>query len=528
MKKLMICFIALCFLLSGCRESPVLQQIVYEENNEIDEENQSTDNDEENDDEDEDLSPEKEEDDASNKQDQTRNDAYSGDDNSDSDTTYDTTYVDTANAMGTASDGSSNETNNNNNGSNQSADQSSDNDDGQDEGDEDSDDGQNGEAEDGSEGGSTTEPTDGETYKQVVDDRGKTVDIVENVDSVTAVGEAAIIVAMLGGTSKLTGTSASFFSSASGVFSTSGIKQWWSGDGDSAISSANFNALISADVDVCIEISGQSTFTSSQIATLEENDIAYFVIPSLSSISNIKSAVTLVGKVLGGDATSKASSYSSWVDNALSKVSGGSGTTLYVGEWDDSATWSIDSSSGTYASGSGMAVAKTGGTMLKECMSKAGVTNNASDGYYINPLKDNYYIQSVSGSYKYRNTSYKMTDGLGGSSYKCIIVASSSIKEKIQSDFHWDVYGMVKVNGVNFHGFLDGSGNALLSYIEDDYSIYVNPDGVGSWTEGSVETILEVVWLACRVNGTISESSMKSMVSDFYSTFYGSSNTPSL
>ncbi len=365
MKRLMICFIALCFLLSGCRESPVLQQIVYEEDNEIDEENQSTDNDEENDDEDEDLSPEKEEDDASNKQDQTRNDAYSGDDNSDSDTTYDTTYVDTANAMGTASSGATNN-NNNNDGSNQSSDQSSDTDnDGQGESDDDSDDGQNGEAEDGSEGGSTTEPTDDETYKQVVDDRGKTVDVVENVDSVTAVGEAAIIVAMLGGSSKLTGTSASFFSSASGVFSTSNIKQWWSGDGDSAISSSNFNALIAADVDVCIEISGQSTFTSSQIATLEDNNIAYFVIPALSSISNIKSAVTLIGKVLGGDATSKASSYSSWVDNALSKVSGGSGTTLYVGEWDDSASWSIDSSSGTYASGSGMAVAKSGGKFIK-------------------------------------------------------------------------------------------------------------------------------------------------------------------
>ncbi len=57
----------------------------------------------------------------------------------------------------------------------------------------------------------------------------------------------------------------------------------------------------------------------------------------------------------------------------------------------------------------------------------------------------------------------------------------------------------------------------MLSY----YGVFVNPaGGIGSWMDGSAESVLESVWAASKLSG-YSERKMYDKIEDFYSTFYG-------
>lgn len=169
---------------------------------------------------------------------------------------------------------------------------------------------------------------DGEK-KTVTDASGTEQTIPEDVYTVTAVGAAAPIVTMVGGTSRLLGTSESFVSNEIGSMILAGesdtqVNVWWSGDGSGQISDSDFQELLKASPDVCFEISGEGTFSSDQIAKLQELGIGYLVLPRLSSSGNIKQAVQIVAEALetnestGQAASVIAQNYCDWVDEALS------------------------------------------------------------------------------------------------------------------------------------------------------------------------------------------------------------------
>ena len=81
------------------------------------------------------------------------------------------------------------------------------------------------------------------TGKQIVDASGRTVDIPENVESVTATGTAAQIVELIGGENRLVASDSSLLSAALAIQAfpdLSNIPAWWPDNPNQPISSENF------------------------------------------------------------------------------------------------------------------------------------------------------------------------------------------------------------------------------------------------------------------------------------------------
>ena len=161
-------------------------------------------------------------------------------------------------------------------------------------------------AEDGGTGtqGTGTVPTGGDAVRQVVNAFGAVVEVPQEVETVAAVGEAALMVQMLGGPDRLAAADESFLSQplAASVFADEGFDQivpLWPGDGGGGLDDASFASLLELAPQACLELSGQPVFSEAQIAALEEAGIAYVVLPSLNTSSGLKQAVTLTGELLG-------------------------------------------------------------------------------------------------------------------------------------------------------------------------------------------------------------------------------------
>ncbi|MCD7866547.1 MAG: MSCRAMM family adhesin SdrC [Clostridiales bacterium] len=190
--------------------------------------------------------------------------------------------------------------------------------------------------------------------KVVTDSSGTEQEIPEDVYTVTAVGAAAPIVAMVGGVGRLVGTSESFADNELGSMllaasADTEVNIWWSDDGSAGISDEDFRELLYASPDVCFEISGEATFSSEQILQLQEHGIGYLVLPQLSSSENMKDAVMIVAEALetnedtGQSAVTIANQYGSWVDECLSETAGMRATlnyyTIYISEWREDVTF---------------------------------------------------------------------------------------------------------------------------------------------------------------------------------------------
>ncbi len=577
-KILFICMLMFAVLLTGCRVSPVLEQIVYEDHNEVDPENHSIENEEDNEERDEDIAPVENEDDLDRQEELARQDAVSGDEDQQADKTSQYTYDSNGDSEGSAGQSPSESNDGEGNGvlGNTNGQEVSDNIEGTipgGEGDEDSsgeeeeDDGGNGNEDDPPQSGVSQEnPSQEETTKQVVDARDEYVEVPAKVGPVTATGEIATIVEMLGGSNRLLASSASFTgnSMAQSVFAYQGISNvntWWSGDGSATISSGNFNALVSAKPDVCFEISGQNTFSSDQVTAMKEAGIAYVVLPELSSLSNIKEAVRIVGDCLGdtsanggSNAPQIAKQYGEWVDSLISTVqekrgSGVTNRTIFVG-WDDDAVLSYPGGSATGGAYSYATLFNDESTALYECITAANLIEQTcldqgdrvfNGKGYIDPL---YYAGSISYEGKYkashlgteeyspvkgryeainvfvddRNAEKWLWNHIGTiDTFNTMIAMDSYTAGKIAADpVFWPT------RSVSYYVTpLGGSGKLPVTWsnASGNYWILINPSGVGSWTEGSAECILEAAWL-CWKYGGISESEFKSYVSDFYSTFY--------
>ena len=528
--------------ISGCRTSPVLEKVVYEQDHTKDEENQSDDNQPDHTEEDEQLASMKQVDQAESEQDREEKKAVSGPDSTNSDPAYTAQYREqtkVSNGIDQTTPTQQTDTNasgdTGNNGDSQSG-----------AGYDNTQQGNNGN------GGNNTDnngdddpgytPSDDQNKKQIVDARGITVSVPENVTGVTATGEAGIMVGMLSGSERLMGTSQSVTANrlAQNAFGSgmAGVQTWWNGDGSGTISANDFQSLLSAKPDVCFEISGENTFNESQISQLQSAGIAYVVLPKLDTYDHIKEAVKLVGTVMGDQSASGgmnapavAEQYAEWVDKVTGMVGNASTekTTIFISAWDSSAVWQIsNSTSGVYQSGTGAAVASvsSGNVSLKESMNLAGVKNNGKDATYANPLQDGAWLQSISGTMARVNRNYNllsdMSTGvcLGEDGFPAIVVADQSIKDQLLPDIHWQVYGKIQNGPYSMdYGFMAGN-EFVRTMVRGSYDIYVNPTGVGNWTDGSVESPMEAVWLACKFQNSCSMDQLRDLVSEFYTTFY--------
>jgi len=437
-------------------------------------------------------------------------------------------------------------------------------------------------------GDDTAGPADDPNSREVEDENGNKVTIPENVNKVAATGEAALIAQMLGGKGILVATSSDFRDGALAkkVFSAQNLQNaaaLWSGDGSSPMSDANFKKLLKLKPDVCVGMSGEQNFSSAQIKTLKEKKIAYVILPRLNTYSNVVRAVKIAGNMIddrsaesgGVDAKSLAAEYEDYasglINDTLSK-SGGfftwnnvdfnndygiNGTkkysgaiakkgkyTLFVSDWDNSATFKMSGSGATFVNEKGVAVSPRGysSSPISYYMSVAGALNNGArfvdskkDDLAAVPLNLNTASVSIDGSslsiYSDKAENFArvwdggaLDTGLGQGDFQTIIVDSAATKSKISgSDTVWKYHGKSTVDSMTDYGFVaesDSGKRLIISYVRGNYDIYVNPYGVADWAVGSPEGILETIWASWRVSGKSSESDVKKEIKNFYSKFY--------
>jgi ABC-type Fe3+-hydroxamate transport system substrate-binding protein len=426
-------------------------------------------------------------------------------------------------------------------------------------------------------GPDTAGPSDEEDSREVEDANGVKVALPEKVNRVVAPGEAAFIIQMLGGKGILSGTSGNVASNALGatVFSSEDIsaaQQLWAGDGASPMSGANFDALLATPPDVVVMVSGDDSFSAAQIATLKENAIPLVTLPKPNTHTNIVRAVKIAGKMIGDrsaepggvDAAALAEAYETYANDLLDRVqnlAGGRFTwnsfdfnndvalngrkkytgqktengsyTLFLSEW-RSAQFSI---AGSDIDESGVAIAPLGysSSPLSYYMSAAGVLNNAArftNTTYasVAALPINLNTSGVSLSdgalpvYPDKAESMGLVRdggtidvGIGQDSFRSVVVDSASIKNKLLSSALWKPYGQKTIGNVKNYYYKD---YPIISYIRGDYEIYVNPGGVTNWTGGSPESVLEAIWASWRLHGKSSESDVRAEIKKFYTTFY--------
>lgn len=395
--------------------------------------------------------------------------------------------------------------------------------------------------------------------RQIYDDDGNVIDLPEEVNSVVAAGDAALIAQMLGGSNVLSGTSANVAGDGmiQSVFADEGISEasaYWEGDGSSPMSSAQFNAMLKSKPDVCIASGGRSSFSSSQVAKLKKKGIAYVTIPAMDTPEHIKKAVSIVGKMLGNrskksggvNAKALASEYADYCDDLAGDVrkavgnSADSCFTLYVG-WDESASFIMPEIS--YQEDGVAFTSPFAARPLDHYLETGGVKNNSSkyrssmqsDGdHAVIPLNINYEnnVQVTNGLALLRNTdnnSFVRNSScyLGNSKFKWIIADSQYTKGCLESskgsDGMWTSFGQATASSggtsVTDYGFAVG-GHLVRTNIRGSYNVVVNPYGVGSWAEGSPESVLECIWAAWRIAGVYSKADVKNEIKYFYKTFY--------
>lgn len=396
----------------------------------------------------------------------------------------------------------------------------------------------------------------GETGKQIVDAAGRTVTLPEQVDIVTAVDAAAQMVELLGGPGRLVGTNGDFLASelARAAFpDLDSVQAWWQGDGDSRISDGDFASLLAAKPDACFEISGKHTFSNDQVIQLEENGIAYVVLPPLSSQDNLKLAVSLVAEVLGTHAgtgercSALASTYSAWVDDVVSEVgsqtAGADLTSLYIAGWDASAAYQLNNTKGvldTSGSGLAMAYSPTKAQLVSTFMKAANVVNESTrilsthrqaEQVYVAPMFHQF-DPAVSGTraafysgageygsaydlFVARMVSDTIYYQLGGSQFPAVIAADPGTKDCLEHNWFWQYH---ETDG---SGYITLSGESFYCGVVGPYEIYVNPQGMCGWALGSLESPLEAYWVACKLSGAYSMEEVKEKTRDFYQQFFG-------
>lgn len=413
-------------------------------------------------------------------------------------------------------------------------------------------------------------PSDDPDKRQIYDANGNVVELPENVDSVVAAGDAAYIVQMLGGTGIVKGTSGSVTGSSwSSAVLGSSVETLWDGDGSSAMSEAAFSKLLKLKPDACV-VAGNGGFSAAQLNRLKSEGIACVPLPSLDSADNIQSAVDIAAEMIGDrsdrkggqDAAEMASEYRKYCTSLVNDVQSRTGLftwnginfrngkrnvsntasegqyTLYISGW-SSGTYKITGDSGaTYMSDSGAAIAEQGysDSPLSYYLSVAGVCNNGArftddshSQYAVSPLNRNVYSHRFSGSYQFyddKNESFarawnggSIDSALGDTDFKALLAEDKSTKQKIENSTAWKPQSRIQVGNIKDYGF-EAGGKLINSYVRGSYEIYVNPRGACSWTDGSLESVLEAKWAAYRYHGAYTESQIKSEIKNFYSKFY--------
>ncbi len=391
------------------------------------------------------------------------------------------------------------------------------------------------------------EASDGPTAKQLTDAAGRLVDLPEHAERLSAVGWAAQLTALLGGVDALAAADSAFLSSPLAQAAFPGLDAvpcLWYGSGNGYMTDEQLAALLDAEPDVCFEVSGAHTFTSAQIAALEEAGAVYFVLPQLSGPDALKQAAGLVAEILGTDgARDAAAAYCSWADSVISAAKGALDcTSLYIADWDDSASYVLSHTRGALeAEGSGLAMACSPKRpqFISGVMRTVGVVNESTrimsthrdaDYVYVAPMFHQF-DAAVSGSraayysgageygsafdlFVARMVSDTVYYQLGSSQFPAVIAANADVKARLEANWFWQYHPS------DASGYVTVSGESFYCGVIGEYDIFVAPQGMSGWAEGSLESPLLASWLCAKFGGG-SMDAVRAQTADFYRDFFG-------
>ena len=355
---------------------------------------------------------------------------------------------------------------------------------------------------------------------KVYEDYGEFPEIPEDVQHVTAVGQAAVIVSMLGGApneTPLVGADADFVNDEwiQKVLENKGallVKSAWEGDGTSEGDLEDVQDIIDLDPDLCFVTEGEATFTEEQENALLDENIIVYVLPDMSKASKIVQAVTIVGDILEAGGNEKAGDlaeqyeqmHEDFVKDMLNRNQGMAGGydyenektvdssatsmySLFISDWDYDARY--QDPSGFLSTPRGVGVADVGFSEhpVSYYMSVGGVSNTAACGDFRKlggqsapvwqfscsqaPCTwDSWsYIDRSKVSYELRGNGFSLAllyaggdgegYGLGTDSYPGVIVDTSKMREAMlaQAQKEGDVYYAYPVASSSKGGVISSS-----------------------------------------------------------------------
>lgn len=422
-----------------------------------------------------------------------------------------------------------------------------------------------------------------QNLREIVDATEQSVKIPQNVEKVSAVGAAALYVEMLGGRGRLAATSEDFKTNpiAAAAFGQEEIDSTaalWTKDGSTALGSKAFEQLVEiVRPEVCFVVSQEESFSDQQLADLAEEDIYIITLPKLNTTENIFRAVDIIAQVLEYNSDDEettaaeiAAEYKKWytetVNGALekdrlfsgyekidfnndcyanytTKINDDANTdgyyTLYISDWDEGASYAVSTGTTEIFAGTGMAIAPSGysTTPLAYYMSLGGMCNTAALSadlftemfWYVSPLTPaSMAVNKNAGTWD-RGVNKTLTEidsdtRLGSKNFNIVIAGSNTVRERLVEEYNaemslWKNYGLRTINEISGYGIIHNSG-FIYSNVVGEYTVAVNPCGAGKWTEGSPEAPLEILWINSLCYGDYDEEYIRSEIADFYSRFY--------
>ena len=569
LKRLLCLALALVvvFSFAGCRKSPVLEQTIYTQDAEVDPENQQTDNDEEHTDENTTLPPRTTQQTASRQNSQTKvsakpksNPNNNNNTNSNSNTNTNSRTGNQSNSASGGGGGTPNSTSNTNKGQGEGQ-------------------------------GAKDDPN---SNIPAVDDRADydPNKIPSNLATVAAPGQIALYVEMLGGQNRLLATSASFKYDpwAPNIFedlNSDRVMGLWENEGTNPMSDAQFRQLLQANPEGVFYILDEpeaplQSFTPEQLNELVANKIYLIPLHPFNRTENIIENVRVIGQVLGDrtkdisgakNATQMADEYIGWVEtvnkfdhpfsgpNKLNLDAKGSfsqnpetverysdtGTyTVLIEGWDDGVNT---------MNGEGAAYVSAGWSQryspVSHYLSMGGIANTAiltmdvGNRYLaVTPPAELLLASKVKVGKTQRNGDMKNRSNtitgdfakIGSDSFKTVIAANKEVAGRIIDSYNsggsWSVGQLTEYQGASVTNpyAININGMYYSTNIVNDYRVVVNPYGVGSWTEGSPESLLEAYWAEALVANQDAPDkafdAISTIVQEFYSTFYKHDLTP--
>ena len=504
------------FSFSACRHSPVLEQKVYTQDAETDPEQQETNNQEENTQEDTTLPPRTTKQEAPQQADQTKVSAKKPQQNPQ---TRPNTNQDGQNTNTPSQKPGNNSQNNTNKGT-------------------------------GEVPGVNEDPNS--KIPAVDPDSENKAEPATDVATVSAVGEAALYVEMLGGHNRLVASSDSFTqnSFASAFEDHAKVQPLWEKNGETALSEDAFNRLLTIHPEVVFYIASVDgtfqSFTPDQITRLQQAGIYPIPLSPFNTTHNIQTNVRTIGKVLGKgskvpgskNANDMAEKYIKWMDDIIQGKESQtfSGTrkinmdqdgvfsadyaetndhyrddgeyTILINGWASDAVSDFDPNGSAYAI-SGFTQRSS---PVSYYLSIGGLANTAvlqpdlrTRNIPVIPMYQARVNGSINGdrlyTSEYQNHNIGMTNPAAGvyigtpSRFRTIIVDSEQTRREIHSSPVWENHGYNTnpISGVSEYGRINGDSIELTN-IHGPYNVVVNPRGIGSWTTGSPESPLEALW----------------------------------